>query len=55
MLALHICAVQRPPPNVDPTSLTSLISEALADLVDWGSRAPRPQRLQLITGPSMPD
>ncbi|MER7194774.1 tryptophan synthase subunit alpha [Streptomyces flaveolus] len=46
-LALHICAVQQPPPNVDPILLTRLISEALfassgAGLLEVGVPAVNP-------------
>lgn len=61
MLALHISAVQQPAADADTTSLIPLISEALADLGDWGIRAPLPEQLDLITRavhalqPCMPD
>ncbi|RNF86770.1 hypothetical protein [Streptomyces botrytidirepellens] len=60
-LALHVSAVQQPPPDADTTSLIPLISEALADLGDWGIRSPLPEQLELITRsvhalqPCMPD
>lgn len=60
-LALHVSAVQQPPPDTDTTTLAPLISEALADLGDWGIRAPLPEQLDLITRavhalqPCMPD
>ncbi|MET7487068.1 hypothetical protein [Streptomyces sp. NPDC005538] len=60
-LALHVSAVQQPPPDTDSTALAPLIGEALADLGDWGIRAPLPEQLDLITRavhalqPCMPD
>ncbi|MFI9772219.1 hypothetical protein ACIHJG_35955 [Streptomyces sp. NPDC052415] len=60
-LALHVSAVQQPSPDVDTTSLSPLIHEALADLGDWGIRSPLPEELDLITQavhalqPCMPD
>ncbi|MFI0813593.1 hypothetical protein [Streptomyces echinatus] len=60
-LSLHISAVQQPAADMDTTSLIPLISEALADLGDWGIRAPLPEQLDLITRavhalqPCMPD
>jgi hypothetical protein len=60
-LALHVSAVQQPSPDMDTTSLAPLIGEALADLGDWGIRAPLPEQLELITRsvhafqPCMPD
>lgn len=60
-LALHVCAVQQPPPEADTTALAPLISEAVADLGDWGIRAPLPGHRELITSavrtlrPCMPD
>ncbi|MFI6277975.1 hypothetical protein [Streptomyces sp. NPDC050988] len=60
-LALHVSAVQQPPPDADSTALAPLIGEALADLGDWGIRAPLPEQLDLITRavhalqPCMPD
>lgn len=60
-LALHISAVQQPASAADTTSLIPLISEALADLVDWGIRAPLPEHIDLISRavhalqPCMPD
>lgn len=61
MLALHVSAVQQPPPDMDTQSLAPLIGEALADLGEWEIRAPRPGQLELITRcvhtfqPCMPD
>lgn len=60
-LALHVSAVQQPPPDTDTTTLAPLIGEALADLGDWGIPAPLPEQLDLITRavhalqPCMPD
>ncbi|MEU6290376.1 hypothetical protein [Streptomyces sp. NPDC046988] len=48
-LALHVSAVQQPPADADTTTLLPLIGEALADLGDWGVRAPLPEQLDLIT------
>ncbi|MFH0245984.1 hypothetical protein ACGRHY_27020 [Streptomyces sp. HK10] len=48
-LALHVSAVQQPPADADTTTLTPLVGEALADLGDWGVRAPLPEQLDLIT------
>lgn len=60
-LALHVSAVQQLPADAGTTALIPLISEALADLGDWGIRAPLPEHLDLIARsvhaliPCMPD
>ncbi|MFF8431777.1 hypothetical protein ACF07Y_42985 [Streptomyces sp. NPDC016566] len=60
-LALHISAVQQPPPNIEASALSPLIGDALADLGDWGIRAPMLDQLELINRavqamqPCMPD
>ncbi|MGW3929805.1 hypothetical protein ACWECC_17120 [Streptomyces microflavus] len=60
-LALHVSAIQEPSRESDTLSLAPLIGEALADLGDWGIRAPLPDQLELITRsvhamqPCMPD
>ncbi|MGW3390764.1 hypothetical protein [Streptomyces cinereoruber] len=48
-LALYVSAVQQPLADADTTALLPLIGEALADLGDWGVRAPLPEQLDLIT------
>ncbi|MEU7031655.1 hypothetical protein AB0A60_33775 [Streptomyces sp. NPDC046275] len=48
-LALHVCAVQQPLADADTTTLIPWVGEALADLGDWGVRAPLPDHLDLIT------
>ncbi|MFI5864747.1 hypothetical protein [Streptomyces sp. NPDC051546] len=61
ILALHVSAVQQPSPDADTTALIPLISEALADLGNWGIRAPLSEQLDLIARcvralhPCMPD
>lgn len=60
-IALYITAVHQPPVDLNVTSLTPLIAEALADLGHWGIRAPLTDQLDQITQairilrPCMPD
>ncbi|MGP3950858.1 hypothetical protein [Streptomyces sp. 7N604] len=60
-IALYIAAVSRPHPNAGTESLRKLMGEAVADLGDWGIRAPEPDQVAHVAlavdalTPCMPD